>query len=304
MTRVLTIATALGVYGVIESFVFYWMVRDYFALAQPVMQALIFLKLLVSGHMTIYLTRNTGPVWERPWPSWKLVVPAEATQIVGTLVVVYGFFMAADRLAAGAHDLGVYDRLVLRRQRSQNRRLPDDRAPPRAASSPPGARRGLAVQSFPSCCSEQSGQRMRRVLVATDGSESADRAVDYAADLAKREKADLLIANVIGGYGLPDKAMLRLTQSEQAWLREFLDSLSAETLTKARERARAAGASTVQLELRAGDVAETLIHIAQEKAADVVVVGKRGAGLVERLLLGSVSQKLVSLAPLPVIIVP
>ena len=95
MTRVLTIATALGVYGVLESFVFYWIVRDYFGLARPVIQALIFLKLLVSGHMTIYLTRNTGPVWERPWPSWKLVVPAEATQVVGTLVVVYGFFMAA-----------------------------------------------------------------------------------------------------------------------------------------------------------------------------------------------------------------
>ena len=94
MARVLTIATALGVYGVIESFVLYWLVRDYFGLAQPVVQALIFLKLLVSGHMTIYLTRNTGPVWERPWPSWKLVVPAEATQIVGTLVVVYGFFMS------------------------------------------------------------------------------------------------------------------------------------------------------------------------------------------------------------------
>ena len=95
MARVLTIATALGVYGVLESFVFYWIVRDYFGLARPVMQALIFLKLLVSGHMTIYLTRNIGPVWERPWPSWKLVVPAETTQVVGTLVVVYGFFMAA-----------------------------------------------------------------------------------------------------------------------------------------------------------------------------------------------------------------
>ena len=94
MGRVLTIATALGVYGVIESFVLFWIVRDYLGLAQPVVQALIFLKLLVSGHMTIYLTRNTGPLWERPWPSWKLVVPAEATQVVGTLFVVYGFFMS------------------------------------------------------------------------------------------------------------------------------------------------------------------------------------------------------------------
>jgi H+-transporting ATPase len=94
MARVLTIASALGGYGVIESFGLFWIVRDYLLLPSPIVQALIFLKLLVSGHMTIYLTRNKGPVWERPWPSWKLVVPAETTQLLGTLVVVYGLFMA------------------------------------------------------------------------------------------------------------------------------------------------------------------------------------------------------------------
>ncbi len=93
MTQVLVVASTLGTYGVIESFGLYWIVRDYLALSSPVVQALIFLKLLVSGHMTIYLTRNKGPIWERPWPSWKLVVPCEMTQLVGTLVVVYGLFM-------------------------------------------------------------------------------------------------------------------------------------------------------------------------------------------------------------------
>jgi H+-transporting ATPase len=95
MTRVLIVASALGGYGVIESFGLYWIVRDYLGLAKPVIQALIFLKLLVSGHMTIYLTRNKGPVWELPLPSWKLVVPAETTQFIGTLAVVYGWFMAS-----------------------------------------------------------------------------------------------------------------------------------------------------------------------------------------------------------------
>ena len=94
MARVLTIATVLGVYGVIESFGLFWIVRDYLELSLPVVQALIFLKLLVSGHMTIYLTRNKGPLWERPWPNWRLVVVCEATQIIGTLAVVYGWFMA------------------------------------------------------------------------------------------------------------------------------------------------------------------------------------------------------------------
>lgn len=94
MSRVLTVAASLGVYGVLESFVLYWIAKDYFMLAAPVLKATIFLKLLVSGHMTIYLTRNTGWVWQRPLPSWKLVVPCETTQVLGTLLVVYGIAMA------------------------------------------------------------------------------------------------------------------------------------------------------------------------------------------------------------------
>jgi H+-transporting ATPase len=94
MGRVLTVASALGIYGVLESFVLYWLARDYLALPAAVLQATIFLKLLVSGHMTIYLTRNKGWVWQRPWPSWKLVVPCEITQLFGTLIVVYGIAMA------------------------------------------------------------------------------------------------------------------------------------------------------------------------------------------------------------------
>jgi H+-transporting ATPase len=94
MTRVLTVASTLGIYGVLESFVLYWLARDYLGLSVAVLQATIFLKLLVSGHMTIYLTRNNGWVWQRPLPSWKLVVPCEATQLIGTLIVVYGIAMA------------------------------------------------------------------------------------------------------------------------------------------------------------------------------------------------------------------
>jgi H+-transporting ATPase len=95
MMRVLSVASALGIYGVFESFVLYWLARNYLDLPGSVLQATIFLKLLVSGHMTIYLTRNKGWVWERPWPSWKLVVPCETTQLLGTLLVVYGLAIMA-----------------------------------------------------------------------------------------------------------------------------------------------------------------------------------------------------------------
>lgn len=145
---------------------------------------------------------------------------------------------------------------------------------------------------------------MKRILVAIDGSEGANRAVDYAAHWAKNVGADLLIANVIGGYGLPDNLGRRFSHTQQAWLDELLTSMSAEMLTQARDRARDAGVAVIQLDSRSGDVAETLIEIAREKEADVIVAGKRGTGRLAGLLLGSVSQKLVSLAPIPVTIVP
>jgi nucleotide-binding universal stress UspA family protein len=145
---------------------------------------------------------------------------------------------------------------------------------------------------------------MARILVATDGSEGADRAVDYAAQRAKADGAELLIVNVIGGYGLPDTVTRAFTHAQHAWLEELLQSLSTQMLTNARERAQKAGVATILLEQRSGEVAQTIIDVAREKAADVIVVGKRGAGRVAGLLLGSVSQKLTSLAPCPVTVVP
>ena len=145
---------------------------------------------------------------------------------------------------------------------------------------------------------------MKRILVATDGSDGADRAIDYAARWAKHVSAELLIVNIIGGYGLPNKLMRTFTQAQHAWLDEMLQSLSAEMLTKARDRAQGAGVAVILLDSRSGDVAQSIINIAKEKTADVIVVGKRGAGHVAGDLIGSVSQKLVSLAPLPVVVVP
>ncbi len=145
---------------------------------------------------------------------------------------------------------------------------------------------------------------MKRILVAADGSEGANRAVDYAARRAKDDGAELLIVNVIGGYGLPDKVFLAFTNDQHIWLKELLESQSAQILTAARDRARKAGVGTILLESRTGEAAQTIIEIAQEKQADAIVVGKRGTGRVSGMLLGSVSQKLVILSPMPLTVVP
>ena len=92
---------------------------------------------------------------------------------------------------------------------------------------------------------------MNRILVATDGSEDADRAIDYAARRAKDAGAELLIVNVVGGYGLPEKVLIAFTNDQSVLLKELLESQSAQTLTAARDRARKAGAGTILLEIAA-----------------------------------------------------
>lgn len=93
MPLTLALSATLGVLGVVASFGIFWVAQDWLHLPRTQIQTLIFLKLLVAGHMTIYLTRNKGPIWQRPWPSWKLIAACETTQAIGTLGAVYGWFI-------------------------------------------------------------------------------------------------------------------------------------------------------------------------------------------------------------------
>lgn len=94
MNRIMTLATILGILGVVSSFILLWLAKEYFHLDAGVVQTLIFLKLAVAGHITIYLAR-TGQqhFWERPYPSIALFGTAEITQIGATILAIYGVLM-------------------------------------------------------------------------------------------------------------------------------------------------------------------------------------------------------------------
>ncbi len=94
MPRVLTVATVLGITGILSSFILFVFVRNYLGYPQEMLQTMMFLKLLVAGHMTIFLTRNRGWLWDRPWPNLYMFLALEGTQILGTLVGVYGWLVA------------------------------------------------------------------------------------------------------------------------------------------------------------------------------------------------------------------
>jgi H+-transporting ATPase len=93
MERVLTVSSVLGVMGVISAFDLFWIAEKYLHLPRPIVQSLMFLKLLVAGHLTIYITRSAGTFWKRPWPNWRLILATETTQVIGTLAAVYGWGM-------------------------------------------------------------------------------------------------------------------------------------------------------------------------------------------------------------------
>ena len=93
MPRVLGIATILGITGVIASFGLFYIGERIFHLNREFIQSLIYLKLSVAGHLTIFITRTRGPFWTIR-PAKILFLAVVGTQILATLIAVYGIFMA------------------------------------------------------------------------------------------------------------------------------------------------------------------------------------------------------------------
>jgi H+-transporting ATPase len=93
MRTVLTIASAIGVMGVAETFLLFALAGHVFGLSNAVIRTLIYLKLSVSGHLTIFVTRTRGPFWTRPAPARVLLAAVVGTQLIATCIAVYGALM-------------------------------------------------------------------------------------------------------------------------------------------------------------------------------------------------------------------
>jgi H+-transporting ATPase len=92
MKMVLSISTVLGIIGVISTFGLFYLAERVFHIDRPHIQSLIYLKLSVAGHLTIFITRTRGPFWSIR-PVNILWIAVLGTQTVATLIAVYGFLM-------------------------------------------------------------------------------------------------------------------------------------------------------------------------------------------------------------------
>ena len=143
--------------------------------------------------------------------------------------------------------------------------------------------------------------RIQRIIVATDGSDSAGRAVDAAARVAKICGAELIIVTIGGSV---TGAELRQLASKSGDLSKSLQAAADNVLRRASRRAMRGGAANIELQTGWGDPAEAIIDLTRSLKVDLLVVGRRGQSRLSGLLLGSVSQKLANRSPCLVIVVP
>ena len=144
-------------------------------------------------------------------------------------------------------------------------------------------------------------KRIRRILYATDYSKASGRALDEAVNLARQNRAELLVVHVVepipyaageefGGAEL----YLRL---EDATKRE-----SQTTMDKLIRRLRRSKVKAKSLLLR-GSAYDQIVKTAKSKRADMVVIGTHGRTGLSKLFMGSVAAKVVSTATCPVVTV-
>jgi nucleotide-binding universal stress UspA family protein len=138
---------------------------------------------------------------------------------------------------------------------------------------------------------------MKQVLIATDGSRSAQEAVDVGLELAKEQGADVTFLHVAE----PDEFHGGRAGAVAISHTEEVDE--SETVLKAAAEAAEAAGVSYALERISGETVSTIVAFADTKDADVIVLGSRGRNALATALLGSVSHGVLRHAKRPVLVV-
>jgi nucleotide-binding universal stress UspA family protein len=141
------------------------------------------------------------------------------------------------------------------------------------------------------------GGIMQQILIATDGSPSAQEAIDVGLELAKEQEADVTFVHVAA----PDEFHGGRGGTHAITHREDVDE-SESALQEAAKAAEDAGVSYT-LERISGETVESIVARADTKSVDLIVMGSRGRSSIATALLGSVSHGVLRQASRPVLVV-
>ena len=142
--------------------------------------------------------------------------------------------------------------------------------------------------------------RMKKILVAYDGSPHSKQALNWAIDLSLLSGAQVLAVKVFEGNQL----MLAAETSSTRFL-EALEAMRRDDQQLLDEAAAIGQSRGVQVtgEALQGNIADQILTYAKHHGIDLIVVGTKGHGVLEELLMGSVTRNLISLAHIPVLVV-
>ena len=111
--ELLSVSIGFSIVGVISTFGLFWIGRAFWFvnITDPhlqfgYLQTLAFMAILCGGNLTIYLTRNIGPIWQKPFPEWKFFLSTIFSLAIGTLISVYGL-SSGDFVGIGWHYVGL-----------------------------------------------------------------------------------------------------------------------------------------------------------------------------------------------------
>jgi nucleotide-binding universal stress UspA family protein len=156
--------------------------------------------------------------------------------------------------------------------------------------------------------------KISHILFATDLSENANRAFDYAVSLAESYNAGLTVLHVfeelpsktdpilIAFLGYQDVNELR--EKSEANLIERIKTTIEQFCAQASEQIPTCSLIFREVLVETGNPADRILHHAGTGNYDILVMGNRGLGLIQATLIGSISRKVLQGSPIPVLIVP
>ena len=145
----------------------------------------------------------------------------------------------------------------------------------------------------------------KKILVAIDGSKSADRALDFALDLAEKYSAELMITTVFNSpsSSLVAQGMVFAPVSTEYYVNQLMDFHEKILLEAIKKAKKSSAKIKVSKKLLTGRPADKIIETAKEEVIDLIVIGSRGLGGIKEFFLGSVSDRVADEAPCPVLVV-
>ncbi len=141
-------------------------------------------------------------------------------------------------------------------------------------------------------------KEIKKILVPVDFSENSQKVLRMAADVAGRFKAELIVVFVVqsfddySGFFVPHIPIIQLEEEMVKSAEEKMKSFAAETLN---------GSVPHSTAVLSGDVVEEINRFAGEEKADMIVMGTHGYKGLDKILFGSVAEKIVKTAPCPVL---